>query len=177
MRARYSLTFLLTIVLLTAGAVFSFVRISATGDAAVTPVASTAAPPRVAVAKGGEVAEPDEAAGAAALVAPTAADYARYAAEDRDWREQHARPWTLAELRARGDGRRTPRQLMQDRVFAHTKAGRREEAIRELERWVSANPRDADAILWLARQLNEAGRTNDALARYRQVLKLKESEE
>ena len=170
MRARYGLTFLLTIALLTAGAVFSFVRISAT-DASVG-----VAPSRVAVARGGEVADAADGAGAA-LVAPTPADYARFAAEDRAWRERHARPWTLAELRARGDGRRTPRQLMQDRVFAHTKAGRRDDAIRELERWVGANPRDADAILWLARQLNEAGRTNDALARYRQVLKLKEGEE
>lgn len=169
MRARYGLTFLLVIVLLTAGAVFSFVRIS--GQAAPTAApATTDAAPRAT----GEASSP---ARAAAPVMPAPGEYARFANEDRAWREANARPWTVAELRARGDGRRTPRQLMQDRVFGLTKAGRKADAIVELERWVRANPRDADAILWLARQLNEAGRTDDALARYRQVLKLREGEE
>ena len=172
MRARYGLTFLGAIVVLTAGAVFSFVRISA-------PVAVATSPASVPTIRTSttRTSAPPPVTGAAALVAPGAADYARFATEDAAWRAEHARAWTLAELRARGDGRRTPRQLMQDRVFNLTKAGKRDDAIRELERWVRANPRDADAILWLARQLNEAGRTDDALVRYRQVLKLKEGDE
>lgn len=92
------------------------------------------------------------------------------AAHDSAWRREFARHYTLAELRARGDGRRTPRQQMQDRVFAHTRAGNRGAAIREVEAWVRANPRDADALLWLARMLNEAGRSGESVRRYRQAL-------
>jgi tetratricopeptide (TPR) repeat protein len=165
MRGRYAATFLVATLLLTAGAVFSFVRISgqSPGDAADATALPTG----------------DERAvrGVTASVMPAASEYARFAAEDRAWRAEHAREYTLAELRARGDGRRTPRQLMQDRVFSLEKSGRRADAIRELERWVRAHPRDADALLWLARELNEVGRTDDALARYRQVLKLKEGDE
>lgn len=91
-------------------------------------------------------------------------------AADETWRTENARQYTLAELRARGDGRRTPRQQMQDRVFAGTRAGNRSGAIRELERWVRSNPRDADALLWLARLLNESGRSAESVRRYRQAL-------
>lgn len=96
--------------------------------------------------------------------------FADVAADDEAWRLEHARPYSLAELRARGDGRRTPRQQMQDRVFAGTRAGNRAAAVRELERWVRSNPRDADALLWLARLLNESGRTAESVRRYRQAL-------
>ena len=91
-------------------------------------------------------------------------------AADEAWRRAHARQYTLAELRARGDGRRTPRQQMQDQVFASTRAGNRAAAIRALERWVRSNPRDADALLWLARLLNESGRSTESVRRYRQAL-------
>ena len=91
-------------------------------------------------------------------------------AADEAWRQENARQYTLAELRARGDGRRTARQQMQDRVFASTRAGNRSGAIRELERWVRSNPRDADALLWLARMLNESGRSAESVRRYRQAL-------
>jgi Flp pilus assembly protein TadD len=91
-------------------------------------------------------------------------------AADEAWRQENARQYTLAELRARGDGRRTARQQMQDRVFASSRAGNRSGAIRELERWVRSNPRDADALLWLARLLNESGRSAESVRRYRQAL-------
>ena len=93
-------------------------------------------------------------------------------AADEAWRQEHARQYSLAELRARGDGRRTPRQQMQDRVYAHSRVGNRGNAIRELERWVQSNPRDADALLWLARLLNDAGRSGESVRRYRQALAL-----
>jgi Flp pilus assembly protein TadD len=89
---------------------------------------------------------------------------------DEAWRLEHARQYSLAELRARGDGRRTARQQMQDRVYAHSRAGNRGSAIRELERWVRSNPRDTDALLWLARLLNDAGRSAESVRRYRQAL-------
>src|SRR5262245_53156659 len=47
-------------------------------------------------------------------IAPPASAYARYEAEDARWRERNARQYSLSELRARGDGRRTARDAMQD---------------------------------------------------------------
>jgi tetratricopeptide (TPR) repeat protein len=112
----------------------------------------------------------DDSAGVAlARVAPLP-DFGTAVADDTAWQREFARHYSLAELRARGDGRRTVRQQMQDRVFAHTRAGNRAAAIRELETWVRSNPRDADALLWLARTLNEAGRTGESVRRYRQAL-------
>ena len=105
-------------------------------------------------------------------VAVPAKAYAALAAADSSWRAQYAREYTLDELRARGDGRRTPRQAMQDRVYRYTRAGNRARAIRELERWVESKPRDADALLSLARLLNEVGRSREAIPRYRQALAL-----
>jgi DNA-binding SARP family transcriptional activator len=61
---------------------------------------------------------------------------------------------------------------MQDRVFKSTRGGDRGRAIRELERWIDSHPRDKDALLSLARLLNEAGRRDDSLARYRQIIAL-----
>lgn len=102
-------------------------------------------------------------------VAPT---YAQLAAEDESWRQLNARQYTLAELRVRGDGRRTPRQVMQDRVYAATRRGDRAGAIVELERWVGSHRSDGDALLWLARLLNETGRSKESVRRYRQALAL-----
>jgi Flp pilus assembly protein TadD len=61
---------------------------------------------------------------------------------------------------------------MQDRVYLFTKHGDRAAAIAELEKWTRSNPRDGASLLALARLLNEAGRTDEAVARYRQVLAL-----
>ena len=112
----------------------------------------------------------DSAGIALARVASPAPSFGDLFAADEAWRSEHARQYTLAELRARGDGRRTPRQQMQDRVYASARAGNRSMAIRELERWVRSNPRDADALLWLARLLNDAGRSAESVRRYRQAL-------
>ena len=156
---RYALAFLLAVVGLTTAAVAIFVHISAVSIVAAAPgagpVADTMPQP--------EVRTP---------AAPTAADYARYAESDRLWRERHARQYTIAELRARGDGRRTPREAMQDRVFQLARRGDRSGAIVELERWVRDHPRDEQSLLSLARLLNEAGRSTDAVARYREILAL-----
>lgn len=105
-----------------------------------------------------------------AVAASASPAWSEVYASDDAWRAQHARYFSLGEVRARGDGRRSPRQQMQDRVFARTRAGERGAAIRELERWVRSNPRDADALLWLARLHNEAGSRNESVRRYRQAL-------
>lgn len=157
---RYAASFLLAIVALTIVAVLSFGHISqgvltARGDTSFRLGADTLTVIR-----------------RNAPVAPTAADYARFAAADAAWRRDSAPQYSLADLRARGDGRRTPREAMQDRVFELTRRGDRARATAELERWVGAHPRDRDALLSLARLLDAQGRTGEAVARYRQLLAL-----
>ena len=156
---RYALAFLLAAACLTVGAIATFAHISTAS------IASTPAPNQIAAdtLPSPEVSTP---------LVPTAADYARYAEADRVWREKFARLYTIAELRARGNGRRTPREAMQDHVFNLTRRGDRAGAITELERWVGGHPRDRESLLSLARLLNEVGRTNDAVVRYREILAL-----
>ena len=155
---RYGLVLFLAILALTTITVGSFRHLSVpnVADSAVMPVADTVEPPAVRT-----------------TLYPTDADYARFAAADRAWRERNARQYTLAELKARGDGRRSPREQMQDRVFQLTRRGQRAQAIAELEHWVAGQPRDAEALLSLARLLNETGRTDSSIARYRQVMALR----
>lgn len=156
---KYALAFLLAAVCLTAGAVATFVHISSVSIVAAEPSA-------------GPVADTVPSSEVATPVAPTATDYARYAEADRAWRDRHAHPYTIAELRARGDGKRTPREAMQDHVFKLTQHGDRAGAITELEHWTRDHRRDEESLLALARLLNEVGRTNDAVARYREILAL-----
>ena len=157
---RYAFAFLLVVVGLTATAVATFVHISSVSIVAAAPGA-------------GPVADTVPRAEVKTPAVPTAADYARYAEADRRWRERNARQYTITELRARGNGRRTPREAMQDRVFELTRRGNRAGAIVELERWVRGHPRDEESLLSLARLLNEVGRTSDAVSRYREVLALR----
>ena len=157
---RYALLFVLAAAALTVGAIATFDHISATALAVESTPAMSAPADTV------------PASVVTATVVASAADFEKYAAEDRAWRERHARLYSARELRERGDGRRTPRQSMQDRAFAATRSGNRARAVIELERWVRAHPRDEEALLTLARLLNETGRTEDAVARYRQILAL-----
>jgi len=105
-------------------------------------------------------------------VNPSAADYARFAEADRAWREKNARQFTVPELRVIGDGRRTSRDSVQDRVFQYVRSNQRARAIAELERWVTSHPTDGELLLSLARLLSEEGRSGDAVGRYRQILAL-----
>jgi tetratricopeptide (TPR) repeat protein len=157
-RVRYPLLFILSVVLLTVATLSAYGRIGAAASRrasaipAPLPADSIVRSPLVSV--------------------PTRADYEQYSAADKAWREQNARQFSIAELRARGDGRRSERQALDDRVYMLTKRGDNQGAVRELERWVSRHPRDKGALLWLARLLRESGRTDAAIARYRQLLSL-----
>jgi tetratricopeptide (TPR) repeat protein len=164
-RAPYAVLFGLAIVVLLTGAVSTFRVI---GASALRTMAADSAAAAIASWPGDsqDVSRPN-----IPIVAGRAA-YARFAAEDSAWRARNARALTVKELRARGDGKRTPREAMQDRVYRLQRAGRREPAIGELERWVRDHPRDEEALLSLARLLREAGRTDDALRRYRDALAL-----
>jgi tetratricopeptide (TPR) repeat protein len=159
---RYAVVFLFAALALTAGTIAAFTHISSAS------LAGASTPPALPVADTVPSAE------AVTPVAPTAADFARYAAADRAWRERYAKQYTISELRARGDGKRTAREAMQDRVYLLSKRGDRAGAIAELERWVRGHPRDASSLLSLARLLNEVGRTDEAVARYREVLALRD---
>lgn len=162
---RYALCFALSIVGLTAAALATFDHISITA-AASAPVDSLAQPSADTLPTPGVVTPPS----------PTAADYARFADSDQIWRDTYARPYTVAELRARGDGRRTSRDSVQDRTFRFVQAGQRARAIVELERWVRSHPSDRELLLSLARLLSEEGRSDDAIGRYRQILALHRGE-
>lgn len=156
---RYALAFLFAALVLTAGAVTTFRQLSSasvTASQLVNLQADTLERPAVITP-----------------LYPSAADYAHYEAEDSVWRARNARRLTLAELRARGDGRRTPREQMEDRVFRLTRSGKGASAVDVLRQWVDAHPRDADALLSLARLLNELGRGDESIERYRQILALR----
>ena len=159
---KYAVVFLVAALTLTLGAMATFDRITTSRSVAVQAPAFPAGDtlPTTTVAS---------------PLIPTRADYAGFAAADSAWRAQHARRYTVAELRQRGDGRPTARDRMQDRVFEFTKQGRRKQAIAELERWVGGHPRDDQALLSLARLLNADGQADAAVARYRQVLALEGS--
>ena len=158
---RYAISFALSIVCLTVGTMLTFDRLSIAGvnvgrrDSLGMPTADTLPTPQVATP-----------------LNPSAADYARFAEADRAWREKHARQYTIAELRIIGDGRRTSRDSVQDRVFLYVRSNQRARAIAELERWVAAHPDDGELLLSLARLLSEEGRSGDAVGRYRQILAL-----
>jgi tetratricopeptide (TPR) repeat protein len=158
-RLRYPAWFALAIVALTACAMFAFGRIS---QSALADAARQSAVPSA------------RRAPAPPFVRATPDALASFAEEDSVWRAGHARPLSLAELRVRGDGTRSPRQRMQDRVFAHMQRGERSRAVGELRQWMATHPRDEAALLSLARLLNETGRTDEAVQRYRQLLSLQE---
>lgn len=158
---RYAISFALSIICLTVGTMLTFDRINLAGvsiapaDSLAGPTADTLPTPQVATP-----------------VTPTAADYARFTESDRTWREKHARQYTVGELRVIGDGRRTSRDSVQDRVFQYMRSNQRARAIAELERWVVVHPTDGELLLSLARLLSEEGRSGDAVGRYRQILAL-----
>ena len=159
-RTWYACFFALAVVVLVAGGISAFRHLDAIANAArLTDTPGVSSPP-----------DSTPLPRKFAPIAPTPADYARYQAEDAAWRQRNARQFSLSELRARGDGTRTGREALQDRVYEYTRSGNRARAIAELEQWVARHPADQHALLWLARLLNETGRSDDAIIRYRQML-------
>ena len=155
-RARYPLVFIIAVIVLTAATLVSYRRIGGT-------ISRTSTPGRW---------PGDSAPEKPPLVVPKPADYERFAASDSAWRAANARQYTVAELRARGDGTRSDREILDDRVYLLTRRGDTRGAMSALEHWVAKHPRDRSALLSLARMLRDAGRTDAAVARYRQLLAL-----
>jgi transcriptional activator len=154
-RTRYETAFALTTATLAVGALFAFSRLGV-----VSPRAEKRQPWRVSTGSIGPASNERALTGARAIAA-TEADYRQFAAEDAAWRQRDAQLPDLFMLK---------RRALEDRVYVLTRAGHRGDAIRDLERWTTTYPRDRDAVLWLARLLRDAGRTNESLARYRQLL-------
>lgn len=155
LRTRYETAFALTAVLLAAGALLAFSQLGRpwrSSKAEPVWTRTTAVIPPAAN---------ERALTGARAIAATEADYRRFAAEDAAWRLRHAQLPDLFVLK---------RRAMEERVYALSRSGRRATAIGELERWTSRYPHDREAVLWLARMLREAGRINESLARYRQIL-------
>ena len=112
-------------------------------------------------------------------IQPSAEEYRRFAEADAEWRRRFAPPVTARRF-ASADGdawRPEPRDVVRDSVYALSQRGRLSDAIVVLEQWVASHPRDAGLLLELARLLNQVGRTDDSLVRYRQVLALGEGRE
>ena len=109
-----------------------------------------------------------------ALIRPSEDDYREFAQADAEWRRRFAPRVTARrfEVASGETWRPAPRDAVRDSVFILTQRAQLAEAIVVLERWVAANPRDAELMLELARLLNQVGRTEESLARYRQVLAL-----
>lgn len=159
---RYALYFAISVVCLTTGTVVTFDRLSL-DTLSTTRIDSIAPLP---------VADTLPTRGVYTPPVPTVLDYARFAEADQAWRHTYARQYSLDELRARGDGKRSARDSVQDRVFQYMQSSQRRRAILELEHWVSKHPADTDMLLPLARLLAEDGRGDDAIRRYRQILAL-----
>src|SRR5262245_46824203 len=105
---RYAISFALSIVVLTIGALAAFDRIT-------LPIATPAVVDTLASATYADTLPTREVSTPAV---PTAADYAKFADADRKWRAANARIYTIEELRVRGDGKRSDREVVQDRVFS-----------------------------------------------------------
>lgn len=107
------------------------------------------------------------------LIRPDETVYAQFAAEDEAWRARYASPPRPATESSAGQlWRPSARQLLDDRVYALMQGGRLNEAIDLLAEWVDRHPADRVELLKLARLLNQAGRSEEALSRYRQLLAL-----
>ena len=111
-----------------------------------------------------------------ARIRPSPDDYRRFAAADAEWRRRFAPPVTARRFTSAGGEtwRAAPRDLVRDSVYVLTQRGNLTQAIAVLEAWVADHPRDAEQLLELARLLNRVGRTDESLARYRQILALGE---
>jgi tetratricopeptide (TPR) repeat protein len=157
-RTRYEAAFALTTAILGASAVFAFSRLGPRPRRDLQPAWRTAP---AAIGRSSD----ERALVGPRAIAATEADYRRFAAEDAAWRLRNARLPDLFALK---------RRALEERVYVLTRAARRAEAIRELERWTARYPRDGEAVLWLARLLRQAGRTRESLARYRQALSMSE---
>lgn len=103
-------------------------------------------------------------------IRPAREAYRRFAREDSLWRAHERDAWRMSV--ARGGDVWTPsaRQQARDRAYLLVRRGEIEAAIRVLEEWVARHPNDRESVLDLARLLNQVGRYDASIARYRQLI-------
>lgn len=102
-------------------------------------------------------------------IRPSGNAYRRFAQGDSLWRaREHAvlRTTTSAGV----VWRPSARQQVRDRAYLLVRRGDLTAAITVLEAWVDRHPEDRESLLDLARLLNQAGRYDASIARYRQLI-------
>jgi tetratricopeptide (TPR) repeat protein len=102
-------------------------------------------------------------------IRPSRDAYRRFSQADSVWRDRER-----AALRtATSTGavwQPSARQQVRDRAYLLARRGELAAAIAVLEAWVNRHPEDRESILDLARLLNQAGRYDASIARYRQLI-------
>ena len=95
--------------------------------------------------------------------------YRRFAQADSLWR---ARERTAVRTATSTGAVWQPsaRQQARDRAYLLTRRGELAAAISVLEAWVNRHPDDRESVLDLARLLNQTGRYDASIARYRQLI-------
>ncbi|HEU5183627.1 MAG TPA: tetratricopeptide repeat protein [Gemmatimonadaceae bacterium] len=102
-------------------------------------------------------------------IRPSRDAYRRFSRADSLWRDAER-----AALRtATSTGavwQPSARQQVRDRAYLLARRGDLVAAIAVLEEWVNRHPEDRESVLDLARLLNQAGRYDASIARYRQLI-------
>ena len=102
-------------------------------------------------------------------IRPSRDAYRRFAQADSLWRA-HERTALRTATSTGAVWQPSARQQARDRAYLLTRRGELAAAIAVLEAWVDRHPEDRESVLDLARLLNQAGRYDAAIARYRQLI-------
>jgi Flp pilus assembly protein TadD len=95
--------------------------------------------------------------------------YRRFAQADSLWRARERTALRTATSTG-AVWRPSARQQARDRAYLLTRRGELTAAIGVLEAWVNRHPEDRESVLDLARLLNQAGRYDASIVRYRQLI-------
>lgn len=153
----YGLAVAIAAVALPVAAIFAFLSLDAP-----RPTSAAALPP----------ADPNDVAFVvrrADEIRPSRVAYRRFAQADSLWRARE-RAVLQTTTSAGAVWRPSARQQVRDRVYGLVRRGDLATAITVLEAWVDRHPQDRESLLDLARLLNQAGRYDASIARYRQLI-------
>ena len=106
-------------------------------------------------------------------IRPSRDAYRRFSRADSLWRDQERA--TLRTATSTGTlWQPSARQRVRDRAYLLARRGELTAAIGVLEAWVDRHPEDRESVLDLARLLNQAGRYDASIGRYRQLIARRE---
>ena len=103
-------------------------------------------------------------------IRPSRDAYRRFSRADSLWRHGERIALRTATTSTGAVWQPSARQQARDRAYLLTRRGDVAAAIAVLEAWVSRHPEDRESVLDLARLLNQAGRYDASIARYRQLI-------